>query len=284
MRFSAHLGYHQPGGAAQFAQTIGSSSISKLADHAASIGMAGVLYPWALVRPPREIAALAAALQSNRLKCSCVGLPPQIINAGAWVDRSIGGKAHLKNVIDRGADTAALLGSSTLGIFIGGRGFSSGEDDLTAAADNIDEIACLVADRPLTIAIEPLSVFPNSLLRRVDEAGRFVRALGRANVKLIFDTAHVAREGDDIIQVFKKWFDEIELLQLADMPGRVEPGAGVLDLVGLSATAIELGYSGLVDLEHSWQCPGRAGEVLGLERLRAFDASIRFRRSHYELQ
>jgi hydroxypyruvate isomerase len=68
---------------------------------------------------------------------------------------------------------------------------------------------------------------------------------------------------------------ECELIQIADAPGRIEPGAGKLDIVSAMAEAVRRGYSGLVDLEHLWVSPTLEGEAAGLARIRQFDTQLR---------
>jgi hydroxypyruvate isomerase len=77
--------------------------------------------------------------------------------------------------------------------------------------------------------------------------------------------------GEDVPASFTRMTDEICVLQLADQPGRVEPGAGGLDIIAVLAQAIVNKFSGLVELEHGWSGAGAAGERAGLERVIAVD-------------
>lgn len=277
LRLTTHLGYRGPGERAQFADTVGTKDLTRLVEHAAQLGMAGVLYSWALARAPDERREVASALRGNGLDCSCIGLPVDILLSGSWCDRTARGRRLLEDAVRQASDAAEALGSSILGIFLVGDGSESRERMLAAVSDNLLEIARIAADRGMTIAIEPLTVFSNSLLQRTEDALKFVRDLGVDNVKLIFDTAHSASMGEDIVQSFVACFDEIALVQIADMPRRVEPGAGTLDIAGVATEAVRLGYAGLVDLEHDWETLTRAGEARGLRRLEALDREVRAR-------
>src|SRR5262249_33309451 len=122
------------------------------------------------------------------------------------------------------------------------------------------------------LAVEPMIALPDMLLRTFAEAVDLIRAAGHPALKLIFDTGHVFDMGDPVSQTYVEAYDDIALLQLADMPGRVAPGTGAIDMVHIIVHAMRRGYSGLVDLEHGWSHPGKAAEQEGLERLAQIEA------------
>jgi hydroxypyruvate isomerase len=113
------------------------------------------------------------------------------------------------------------------------------------------------------------------LIRHMREAVDLVRQTDEPNVGLIYDTAHVAMMDGELLMPFKEACRYISLIQLADMPGRVEPGAGTLDLVTFAVEAIRSGYSGLVDLEHGWRTRSKEGETAGFESIKQFDQRVR---------
>jgi hydroxypyruvate isomerase len=131
----------------------------------------------------------------------------------------------------------------------------------------------LAAETGVTVGVEPMISLPGMLLRTFAEGVELVRAVHHPAVQLIFDTGHVTAMGDPLTASFIAAYDDICRLQLADMPGRVEPGSGQIDFVPLLAHAIRQGYSGLVDLEHDWATPGEAAERRGIGQLAAIDAA-----------
>jgi hydroxypyruvate isomerase len=62
-------------------------------------------------------------------------------------------------------------------------------------------------------------------------------------------------------------------VQIADNPGRTEPGSGEINFESLFRLLHRLQYSGLVELEHGWLRPGIVSERNGLALLREFDAA-----------
>jgi hydroxypyruvate isomerase len=110
------------------------------------------------------------------------------------------------------------------------------------------------------------------LLHHLGDALRVVRAVDRPSVRLILDTAHVqAMDHDAAAQLEAAW-DAIEIVQIADHPGRFEPGSGSVDFERVFGVLGARGYRGLVELEHGWRLPGPESEHRGLETLRRLDA------------
>ena len=99
-----------------------------------------------------------------------------------------------------------------------------------------------------------------------------MRAVDRPAVRLIFDTAHVqAMDFDAAAQLESAW-DAIEIVQIADHPGRNEPGTGSVDFERLFGVLGARGYRGLVELEHGWRAPGAESERRGIATLQRLDA------------
>ena len=70
------------------------------------------------------------------------------------------------------------------------------------------------------------------------------------NVGLLCDLFHLANNGDDIDAALAAYGDRIAHVQIADHPGRGEPGSGTLDLDRYLNTIQASGYSGYVSLEY----------------------------------
>src|SRR5262249_12318760 len=114
---------------------------------------------------------------------------------------------------------------------------------------------------------------PGMLLHHIAAAHEVVAAVNSPAVRLIFDTAHVqAMDGHPIAHLEATW-DSIAVVQLADVPGRLEPGTGGVDFPAVLGLLKRRGFKGLVELEFNWSAPGREAEQAGIERLRKLDAA-----------
>jgi hydroxypyruvate isomerase len=75
-------------------------------------------------------------------------------------------------------------------------------------------------------------------------------ASGAGNVKFLCDLYHLDVNGDDVAKAIETYQDRVGHVQIADSPGRGEPGTGRLDITGHLAALAAGGYRGYVALEY----------------------------------
>ncbi|SDX98627.1 hydroxypyruvate isomerase [Modestobacter sp. DSM 44400] len=105
-----------------------------------------------------------------------------------------------------------------------------------------------------TVLIEPVSGAPRYPLRTAADAltvlDRVGDEHGSTNVGLLADLYHLAVNGDDVDEVITDSTDRISHVQIADSPGRNEPGTGSLPLQRQLGDLETAGYTGWVGLEY----------------------------------
>jgi len=69
-------------------------------------------------------------------------------------------------------------------------------------------------------------------------------------VRFLADIYHLAVNGDDLDKVIGAYAGRVGHVQIADAPGRHEPGTGELDLDGYLAKLERAGYAGWVGIEY----------------------------------
>ena len=125
------------------------------------------------------------------------------------------------------------------------------QDEL--ATENIALAAKAAAGIGATVLIEPVSGPKPYPLRTADDAVAVVqraRAAGAANVGFLCDLYHLASNGDDVDAAIAAYADVTAHVQIADAPGRGEPGSGQLDLDRYLTALEDHGYRGWVSLEY----------------------------------
>ena len=70
------------------------------------------------------------------------------------------------------------------------------------------------------------------------------------NIRLLFDVYHLAVNGDDVDAAIDRAAGRIGHVQIADAPGRNEPGTGKLDIDRYLDRIASTGYDGWVGLEY----------------------------------
>jgi hydroxypyruvate isomerase len=165
-----------------------------------------------------------------------------------------GRAAEFRDNVEVAAAIGERLGVRAFNALYGNRvdGTSPEAQDETAA-ENL-ALAAAAADRiGAGILIEAVSGPKPYPLRTADQAVAVVdaaRAAGAGNVGFLCDLYHLATNGDDLAAVIEKHAPKITHVQIADAPGRGEPGSGHLDLAGHVAALREHGYEGWVSLEY----------------------------------
>jgi hydroxypyruvate isomerase len=125
------------------------------------------------------------------------------------------------------------------------------QDELALA--NIVRAARAAAAIGATVLVEAVSGPKPYPLRSADDAVAVVdraRAAGAANVGFLCDLFHLASNGDDIDRAIETHHASVAHVQIADVPGRGEPGSGTLDLDRYLRKLEGLGYGGWVGLEY----------------------------------
>jgi hydroxypyruvate isomerase len=100
------------------------------------------------------------------------------------------------------------------------------------------------------LVLEPLSGADRYPLKTAADAVAVLDDLGRENVRLLADLYHLAVNGDDLDALSTTHISRIGHVQIADAPGRHQPGTGSLDIDGHLAKLQNAGYDGFVGIEY----------------------------------
>lgn len=192
-------------------------------------------------------------------------------------DRGLVSLPDRRNELFESAEVAATIGRE-LGVtrftaLYGNRreGFSPGMQDDTAI-DTLCYLVDTVAPFGATVQIEPLSGAPDYPLRRAQDVVAVLdrlKAETRREAGLLLDSFHLAANGDDPVAAARHFGERITHVQLADYPGRHEPGMGGIDFADLFRALSAHHYSGWLGLEYR---PAASTEV-GLQRVASLLAS-----------
>ena len=112
--------------------------------------------------------------------------------------------------------------------------------------------AAPIAERhKVMIIIEPMNArnHPGHCLYGSPDAVRICRAVGSEYVKINWDLYHMQISEGDLCGRMKEGWEQIGYFQLADHPGRHEPGTGEIHYNRVLQEAYNLGYRGYVGLE-----------------------------------
>lgn len=129
----------------------------------------------------------------------------------------------------------------------------SREEQLRLARENIAWAADQARGQGVEVMVEASNTFENGpyLLYTTEEAAEFVEGIDRENVKLQYDVYHMQRMEGNLVATLREHIGEITHVQVADSPGRGEPGTGEINYPYVFGVLEELGYRGYVGLEYN---------------------------------
>lgn len=144
------------------------------------------------------------------------------------------------------------------------------------AIENLAAAGTAAARIGAVVLVEPVSGAPAYPIKRAAGAVATIRRVAREhdvhNLRLLADLYHLSVNGDTVSAVIDEHIDLIGHVQIADSPGRGEPGTGTLDIEGYLTQLADGGYDGYISLEYkptrpdtfSWLVGHSAGSTPGL--------------------
>ncbi|MDT8894704.1 hydroxypyruvate isomerase [Halomonas sp. I1] len=189
------------------------------------------------------------------------GLTQVLFNlpAGDWGAGERGIACHPDRVeefragVDRAIEYAKVLGNTQVNCLAGiqPQGVSDDEarqtlvDNLRFAAEKLEAAGLLLIAEPINTRD-----IPGFFLNRTEQALALFDEVGSSNLKLQYDIYHMQIMEGDLAPTIEKHFARIAHVQLADNPGRHEPGTGEINYPFLFGHLDRLGYQGWIGCEY----------------------------------
>ncbi|MGN6667063.1 MAG: hydroxypyruvate isomerase [Trinickia sp.] len=117
---------------------------------------------------------------------------------------------------------------------------------------NVKFAARALAAEGIRLLIEPINTYdiPGFYVNRTRQALEIIEASGSENVFVQYDIYHAQRMEGELAATIEKHLPKIAHMQLADNPGRHEPGTGEIHYPFLFAHLEKIGYDGWIGCEY----------------------------------
>lgn len=273
--FAGHLGLRGPDGPL-LAHSARSLDPLDQIDALADFGFAGVQDIFLKLRSPEQRDSMAARMAARGLRMGTFNGDPQHWNTPLWSSPDADARPTLRCNLDESIAAAARMGGGMAVCVCGLDPDRAHADQLDGMARNLAWAGEIAGRAGLTLLVEAVAAawIPGLLVSRLSEAAAMVRAVNLPSVRLLFDTGHVGMAGDDVLAGLTDNWDIIGAIQVSDVPGRIDVGAGTLDWGAIFGLIAARGYAGLVEVEHEPMDRSAEGEARLVERLRAIAARI----------
>ena len=193
-------------------------------------------------------------LDANKLELVLHNLP-----AGNWDGGERGFACHpdrmdeFRDAVAKAISYAKVLGVPQLNCLAGKVPAGVEESKLRATfVANLKHAASELKRAGLRLLIEPINTYdiPGFYLNRTEQAVRILDDVGSDNAFVQYDIYHAQRMEGELANTMKKYFDRIGHMQLADNPGRNEPGTGEINWAFLFSHIDRIGYKGWIGCEY----------------------------------
>ncbi len=218
---------------------------------AAADGFTGVeyLFPYAFAAED-----LVERLRANGLTQVLHNLP-----AGDWEagERGIAclpdRVSEFQDGVGKAIDYATALGCTQVNCLAGIAPDGEPSDRLAQTfVDNLRFAARRLADAGIKLLIEPINTLdiPGFFLTGTDQATALIDQAGTSNIYVQYDAYHMQIMEGDLARTIETNLTRIAHVQVADNPGRHEPGSGEINYPFLFAHLDRVGYRGWVGCEY----------------------------------
>lgn len=226
------------------------------------------LFPYAF-----DPATVRQALDLHGLQLVLHNLP-----AGHWEAGERGIACHpqrrseFRDGVEQAIAYAQVLGVRQLNCLVGKTPPDAAPHAVrTTLVENLGFAAAALQRVGLRLLIEPLNTFdvPGFYVHHTDQALALMDEVDASNLLLQYDLYHAQRMQGELVGTLERLLPRIGHIQLADNPGRHEPGSGEIRYACVFDALQRLGYSGHIGCEYLPAQAGPGGTDAGLQWLAA---------------
>jgi hydroxypyruvate isomerase len=247
-------------------------------DAAAAAGFTGVECPAPYTHEP---AALRRRLADAGLTLVLINTPmgPPGTPTASGLSCLPGRREEFRTGVRRGLEYAAELDCGLLHVVAGAVPQGTGPRQVgreRAFAEYVTNIAWAAeqtAGSGIRLVLEAQNKrdSPGFLLRSQAEAAAVADAVGGDRVGLLLDFYHLQIDEGDLIHTYQRFQDRVWHVQVADPPGRHQPGTGEIGWTAVLQAVADSGYPGWIGCEYAPD----GGTAQTLDWMRQFTAAPR---------
>jgi len=215
-------------------------------------GFSAVEFWWPSDENPAEV---EEAIEDAGLEVALFNFDAGDMAAG---DRGLAGdperQRQFRENVPVALDLAGSLGCKRLNALVGHEvpGMDR-KEQVALARESVRFAAARAESAGVTVMVEAVNTFENGpyLLHTTEQAVEFVGDVGRENVRVQHDFYHMQRMEGNLAANLREHIGLIGHVQIADSPGRGEPGTGEIHYPFVLGELERLGYEGYVGLEYN---------------------------------
>jgi hydroxypyruvate isomerase len=207
--------------------------------------------------------AIKAELQAHGLSLILHNLP-----AGNWAGGERGIACHPDRVaefkagVDQAITYATALGVKKINCLAGIKPAAVSDEQARATlVANLRYAAGKLGQHGIDLLIEPINTFdiPGFFISTTAQGVALLDEVGAANAYIQYDVYHMQRMEGELAGTLNRYLARIGHIQIADNPGRNEPGTGEIAYAFLFAHLKRIGWKGAIGCEYKPAAATEAG-------------------------
>ncbi len=203
---------------------------------------------------PLNVDAVEGKLKETGLRPYLFNFPVDVKAVGGrGVANNPGKKKEFRQGVEQAVEIACRLRVKNINFFCGSMHPNYSEVELwDTLVNNLQYAADELKKHNLNLTFEPLNHYdnPDIFIESTEKGLKLQKEVGRSNVFIQYDLYHSRQEGEDIFEIMKNDSHAISHIQIADHPGRHQPGTGEIEMVKFLKMIEESEYKGYVSLEY----------------------------------
>ncbi len=273
LNFAPHLGLLSPD-AGMFRHHAGNDPVDQI-KFMADQGFRAMEDNWMKIRDVETQTRVGRELQRQDMKMGVIvntmtyAEPTFVLN-----DRTE--RERLMQEVRETAEVARRVGATHVTTLSGTAHPSLPRDYQTAnMIENLKWAGEVAAEEGIVLALEPINHkgWAGAFLTEIGHAYLMTRSVDLPSVKILYDFWHQQIHAGDLIENLDLAWDEIGYFQIADNPGRVEPGVGEINFRPIMRRIAERGFDGIIGMEFDNSIEGRKGEAAVIQAMRDIDVA-----------
>jgi hydroxypyruvate isomerase len=162
-------------------------------------------------------------------------------------------RAEFREGVDQAIHYAGMLGCTRLNCLAGKLTDGLSMDDAwSTLCENLLYAARKLEEKGIALLVEPINRYdiPGFFLSDMGQARRLLQEVGHTNLQIQYDFYHVQRMQGELLGTFAELQAWIGHVQIADNPGRHQPGTGEIHYPNIFDYMEKSGYKGYIGLEY----------------------------------
>ena len=199
----------------------------------------------------RDVDAFVAAVRDAGVQLVALNAYGGELASGERGLASVPGReAEFRDNLQVAVALAQELDCRALHVLYGNRDGSGPERQDELAVEHLALAAAAAGEVGAVVLLEALSGAERYPLRTSSDVLRVLDRLDGSGARMLCDVYHLAVNGDDPVAVMAQHAARIGHVQVADAPGRHQPGTGTLDVAACLQAVQDAQYDGWVGLEY----------------------------------